>query len=131
MSTVFITYLIIVSFTSANAQSLLFPHGYFDTNKLSAIDAFYLHMLAVSTLEHDGVTLDQLDQLWKDRIEAPRPKTEDESVLGRSPKPVLPSTTEGHMEDEGGLTVQENREIPEKNPKEPFRQSRGKIIRRI
>lgn len=52
---------------SRTQSSILFPHGYFDTNKLTAADAFYLNMLAISTLENGGITEQELDKLAESR----------------------------------------------------------------
>ena len=53
---------------AVQTQSILFPHGYFDSNKISAVDAFYLNMLAISTIENNGITINDLDDLTASRI---------------------------------------------------------------
>ncbi|VDN00763.1 unnamed protein product [Thelazia callipaeda] len=53
-------------------QPLTFPQGFFDSTKLKAKDAIYWNLLALSALEHTGITVEELNALAKSRSEEPR-----------------------------------------------------------
>ncbi|VDN49437.1 unnamed protein product [Gongylonema pulchrum] len=61
------------------AEPFLFPHGFFDMSKMKAKDAIYLNLLALSALEHGGITVDELNHLANQRSEEPRPPLIDPS----------------------------------------------------
>lgn len=106
-------------------QSILFPHGYFDDKKLTAIDAFYLHMIAIATLENNGITEEELDNLAAIR------KPSDSEIEEGQPdvKETKPNNTKISDLDDDEIKQLLNKQrplIPGSKPKAPFK-SRGKI----
>uniref|UniRef100_A0A1I8AAS9 Uncharacterized protein n=1 Tax=Steinernema glaseri TaxID=37863 RepID=A0A1I8AAS9_9BILA len=70
----YLTFFIIITVCTplTCGQSLLFPHGYFNENKLSAKDAIYLNLLAQSALEYGGTTVEELNKLAEEKHKLPR-----------------------------------------------------------
>ncbi|KAK0400354.1 hypothetical protein QR680_003461 [Steinernema hermaphroditum] len=125
-------FLITAAFISVvRGQALLFPHGYFNENKLSAKDAIYLNLLAQSALEYGGTTLEELNKLAEEKHKVPRidvpnsarkhglekeiaveKHTTDEEIKAVNPSspptPSLPSADSDNFVE------------PLRNPKSPF-----------
>lgn len=95
----------------------LFPHGYFDSNKVRPFDAIYLNLMAASNLEYGGTTLEELDGLDEERKrisrpeELPRNREEDDLTLDRAPKEGV------KPEEKAGL---KDGEAAAPTPKSPF-----------
>lgn len=72
MSHSLLTYAVFVCLLpSADSQSskgdFLFPHNYFNVDKLSPKDMFIIYMMAISSLEYGGNTEEEYDKLGKIR----------------------------------------------------------------
>ena len=115
--------LLLLTFISKSLpQTILFPHGYFDANKITAVDAFYLHMLAISALENDGNTEAELDELAA--IRKPTPKAEPGSLQEMIEKVQNPEIKEISSEEVIPLVRKERPLTRDNRPPAPFK-SRG------
>uniref|UniRef100_A0A0N5AX91 Uncharacterized protein n=1 Tax=Syphacia muris TaxID=451379 RepID=A0A0N5AX91_9BILA len=70
------------------ATKVLFPHGYFDMNKLKAKDAIYLHLMALSSIEYGGITEEELNQEIEETGLFPKAFT-----TTKAPETLIESTT--------------------------------------
>jgi hypothetical protein len=64
----------LLSFTYSQSSKgdFLFPHNYFNVDKLSPKDMFIIYMMAISSLEYGGNTEEEYDKLGKIRQQDPK-----------------------------------------------------------
>lgn len=61
-----------LAYPQSSKGDFLFPHNYFDVDKLSPKDMFVIYMMAISSLEYGGNTEDEYDKLGKVRQQDPK-----------------------------------------------------------
>ncbi|CAJ0571762.1 unnamed protein product, partial [Mesorhabditis spiculigera] len=105
--------------TNAQAVPFIFPHGYFDVNKLQPFDAVYLNMMAQSNIEYLGTNEKELYQLAAMRTKIPKPTNATESpfTLPRIEPPVKEQPLE-QLADKTGMPKLQ-KETPNDFPKPP------------
>ncbi|CAJ0564995.1 unnamed protein product, partial [Mesorhabditis spiculigera] len=103
--------------TNAQAVPFIFPHGYFDVNKLQPFDAVYLNMMAQSNIEYLGTNEKELYQLAAMRTKIPKPTNATESpfTLPRIEPPVKEQPLE-QLADKTGMPKLQ-KETPNDFPK--------------
>uniref|UniRef100_A0A7E4UP07 Uncharacterized protein n=1 Tax=Panagrellus redivivus TaxID=6233 RepID=A0A7E4UP07_PANRE len=105
---------------AVSGQSVLFPHGYFDMNKLTAVDAFYLNMLAISTLENSGITEKELDDLAESR-KVPAPPGSLQAMIEKAGNATTADDDDDSDEFE---PLHEKPLTPGDRPRAPFKRVR-------